>query len=376
MSIVYIALSVLWFGLIAYAVLGGADFGAGIWDLFAVGRQAERQHTLINHALGPVWETNHVWLIFLLVGLFNVFPPAFAILTTVLYVPLSLALIGIVLRGAAFVFRTYAINTRSLATRTWSLVFSTTSLMTPFFLGASAAAVASGQIHVHNGNVQAGFFASWTTPFAFTIGSMAITLCASLAATYLAVEARNDNDEQLAETYRWRALLAGAVTAVLGALGLFLSISEAPILWHGMLAHAIPVVVATMIIGLITALALVVRHYQVARVMIILEAAFLLGSWGLSQVPYIIPPDVTVKNSANDPNVILMLMIATGIGMVILLPSLYYLFSVFKLPYPVPGLRKQVRHQAERNKVTGTSNTKGPGESEHDSLNKMPQSSR
>ncbi|HEX6478863.1 MAG TPA: cytochrome d ubiquinol oxidase subunit II [Ktedonobacteraceae bacterium] len=355
MSITYIALSVLWFGLIAYAVLGGADFGAGIWDLFAVGRQADRQHTLINHALGPVWETNHVWLIFLLVGLFNVFPPAFAILTTALYVPLTLALIGIVLRGAAFIFRTYAIDTRSLATRTWSRVFSTTSLITPFFLGASAAAVAGGRIHVHNGNVQADLFASWTTPFALTIGAMAVTLCASLAAVYLSVEAQNDKDEQLAEIYRWRSLIAGAFTAVLGALGLFLSVSEAPILWHGMLAHAIPVVITTMVIGVMTALALVVRHYQVARVLVILEAAFLLGSWGLSQVPYIIPPDVTVSNAANDPNVILTLMIATGIGMVILLPSLYYLFSVFKLSYPAPGLRKQARDYAEQNKAASNS---------------------
>ena len=376
MSIAYIALSVLWFGLITYAVLGGADFGAGIWDLFAVGRQADRQHTLINHALGPVWETNHVWLIFLLVGLFNVFPPAFAILTTALYVPLTLALIGIVLRGAAFIFRTYAINTRSLATKAWSRVFSTTSLITPFFLGASAAAVASGRIGVHNGNVQAGLFAPWTTPFALTIGAMAVTLCASLAAVYLTVEALNDNDEQLAEIYRWRALIAGAITAVLGALGLFLSVSEAPLLWHGMLAHAIPVVVATMIIGLLTAIALVVRHYRVARVLVILEAAFLLGSWGLSQVPYIIPPDVTVNNAANDPNVILTLMIATGIGMVILLPSLYYLFSVFKLAYPVPGLRKQVRDQAARNKAAGTTSTRGPGEASTGSQERIPQASR
>ena len=143
MSVALIALSILWFGLIAYAVLGGADFGAGIWNLFAVGSQAKRQTQLINKALGPVWEANHVWLIFLIVGLFSVFPSAFAILSMALFIPLTIALIGIVLRGSAFIFRTYAIDTTALTTTWWSRVFSTASLVTPFFLGAAAAAVAS-----------------------------------------------------------------------------------------------------------------------------------------------------------------------------------------------------------------------------------------
>src|SRR5207245_125047 len=141
MSVALIALGILWLGLIAYAVLGGADFGAGIWNLFAIGPQASRQVQLINKALGPVWEANHVWLIFLIVGLFSVFPSAFAILSVALFLPLTIALIGIVLRGSAFIFRTYAIDTEGLTTRWWSRVFSTTSLATPFFLGASAFAI-------------------------------------------------------------------------------------------------------------------------------------------------------------------------------------------------------------------------------------------
>ena len=197
-----IALSILWLGLIAYAVLGGADFGAGIWNLFAVGPQAKRQVQLINKALGPVWEANHVWLIFLIVGLFSVFPSAFAILSITLFIPLTIALIGIVLRGSAFIFRTYAIDTTAPTTTWWSRVFSTTSLVTPFFLGASAAAVASGKIEATGGNVQADLGSAWTTPFALTIGAMAISLCASLAAVYLAVAAQNNHAESLAEMYR------------------------------------------------------------------------------------------------------------------------------------------------------------------------------
>lgn len=339
MSVALIALCILWFGLIAYAVLGGADFGAGIWNLFAVGPQAKRQIQLINKALGPVWEANHVWLIFLIVGLFSVFPSAFAVLSIALFIPLTLALIGIVLRGSAFIFRTYAIDSTAPTTTWWSRVFSTTSLATPFFLGAAAAAVASGKIDVTGSNIQSDF-SSWTSPYALTIGAMAIALCASLAAVYLSVEAHNGHDEELTETYRLRAIIAGAITAVLGALGLLLSISEAPILWHGLITRAWPVVIATMLIGLATAAALFYRKYSLARILIILETAFLLGSWGLSQYPYIIPPRMTIENAANDPNVIVILLISIGIGMVLILPALYYLFSVFKLPTPAPGVEK------------------------------------
>src|SRR5438270_6278629 len=120
----YILLTIIWFALIAYAVFGGADFGAGIWDLLAFGPNAERQHDLIDQALGPVWETNHVWLIFLVVGLFSAFPPPFAVLATVLYVPLTLALIGIALRGSAFVFRTHGLRGDKPAMKIWTRVFS------------------------------------------------------------------------------------------------------------------------------------------------------------------------------------------------------------------------------------------------------------
>lgn len=339
MSVALVALIVLWWALIAYAVLGGADFGAGIWDIFARGKDAEKQHTLINHAIGPVWEANHVWLIFLIVGLFNVFPVAFADISIALFVPFTLALIGIVLRGAAFIFRYYAPKTGGNFANAWGRVFSFSSLITPFFLGASAAAVASGGITVTNGTVQPGS-GSWITPFAITIGAMAISLCAVLAAIYLAVEASNSKDRESAEAYRLRGLIAGAVTAVLGALGLAQAPAQAPLLWEGMLDRALLVVIATMIIGIATALTLLFRRYRIARVLIALETAFLLGSWGLSQYPYIIPPHVTIDNAANDPNVIVILLIAIAIGLVILLPSLYYLFSVFKLPYPAPGMRR------------------------------------
>jgi cytochrome d ubiquinol oxidase subunit II len=329
-------------------VLGGADFGAGVWDLLAFGKQAERQRKLINHALGPVWEANHTWLIFLIVGLFNVFPPAFAALFTALFVPFSIVLIGIVLRGASFIFSYYAINEQGPFARWSGRIFSVTSLITPFFLGASAAAVASGKLLATDGTARADLFASWTSPFALTIGAMAVALCATLAAVYLTVEANNDKDEELAEQYRRRALISGAVTAVLGALGLFFSLSDAPTLWSGMLAHALPVVIATMLIGVATAVMLFRKKYPLARTLIIVETAFLLSSWGLSQYPYIIPPHFTIDNAANAPNVIVILLIGIGIGLLILIPSLYYLFSIFKLPYPVPGMKGQEKQEQQQ----------------------------
>lgn len=341
MSIALVALAVLWLSLIVYAVLGGADFGAGIWDLFAVGRQAVVQRNLINQALGPVWEANHVWLIFLIVGLFNIFPTAFAVLTTALFVPLTIALVGIVLRGAAFIFRYYAINERNRVTVIWSRIFSTSSIITPFFLGASAAAVASGHITMSGNVVQADPLNTWFSPFAITIGAMAVALCSALAAVYLTVEARTQKENDLAEGYRMRAIIAGAVTAALGALGLFLASREAVLLWNGLFSKAIPVIIVTMIIGLATAALLFVRRYRLARVMVALETAFILGTWGLSQYPYIIPPHITIDNSANQPQVISAVLISVVIGMAVLLPSLYYLFSVFKLPYRVPGLQKK-----------------------------------
>jgi cytochrome bd ubiquinol oxidase subunit II len=340
MSLAYILLSILWFVLIAYAAFGGADFGAGVWDMLAFGLDAERQSQLIDQALGPVWETNHVWLIFLVTGLFSAFPSAFGALCIVLFIPLTLALIGIVLRGAAFVFRTHGLRSGRPAIRIWTQVFSFASIMTPFFLGVSAAAVASGQIHVRQSNLQANLGSLWLTPFALVIGFMAISLCTTLAAIYLTVEAANNKDRELAEAFRWRGLIAGAVTALLGALGLLLSISEAPILWHGMLDHAIPLIIATMLISLATAATLFLRYYRIARILIVAETAFLLGSWAVSQIPYLVPPDVTVESAAGAPSTLLLLLVGIIIGMIIILPSIYYLFYVFKLKNSVGFLEK------------------------------------
>src|SRR5205807_5984452 len=229
MTLTYTIVIILWLSLIVYAVLGGADFGGGIWDFFAFGQEAERQRRLIGQALGPVWEANHVWLIFLIVGLFTAFLPAFSILSTALFVPFTLAVIGIVLRGAAFMFRGQVDDAKT-SRRIWGRVFSTASTITPFFFGAAAAAVASGQVRVQGGRVQTDLLAGWTTPFALTIGALALSLCAVLAAVNLIVEAQNSNELELVDAFRRRAIIAGPITVALDVVDFTLSRSLAPLL--------------------------------------------------------------------------------------------------------------------------------------------------
>lgn len=340
MTLPYITLLILWISLIAYAVLGGADFGGGIWDFFASGPQAERQRRLIGHALGPVWEANHVWLIFLIVGLFTAFPLAFSVLSTALIVPFTLALIGIVLRGAAFIFHAQADESGTLG-KVWGRVFSSASTITPFLFGTAAAAVASGQVRVQGGRVQTDLLTGWTTPFAFTIGALALTLCAVLAAVNLILEAQNSNDAELVEAFRRRAMIAGAITLALDAVAFILSPLQAPLLWHGMLNHALPLVIATGLIGMGAAVSLVLRHYRLTRMLAFTVTALIFASWGLSQFPYLVPVAVTINNAASPPATLQALLIGTSIGMALLLPSLWLLFHVFRGGHPAPVVEEK-----------------------------------
>ena len=188
MSLETIIAGVMIGSLLLYALLGGADYCGGVWDLFATGPRAREQRALIAHAISPVWEANHVWLILVIVILFTAFPPAFAVIATALHIPITLLLIGIVLRGTAFTFRTYDVQ-RDDVQRRWSLVFSIASVITPILLGTILGAIASGTIRVANGAVTSGFFNSWLAPFPIAVGFFALALFAFVAAVYLTVEA-------------------------------------------------------------------------------------------------------------------------------------------------------------------------------------------
>ena len=339
MSVAILALALVWAGFIAYVVLGGADFGAGVWDLLASGPTARRQHQFISRVLGPVWEANHVWLIFLLVGLMNLFPIAFATFMSALFIPLILALIGIVLRGAGFIFSTHALRAEDLSSRLWSRVFSISSLLTPFFLGISAAAIAGGQVHT-SGITQADLLSGWITPFSVAVGVMAVLQCATLAAVYLTAEAHDQHEEGFAAAYRLKALISSILVSALGLLCLALSVTEAPWLWHGLLTHAFVYVGVTCVMGLLVLVALILKRYRLASTFVILETALLLISWGVSQYPYLVPPSLTIEQAANTPEMITILLVAMLIGMAIVLPSLFFLLKVFKWTPARPALRE------------------------------------
>lgn len=341
MIFAYACAVLLWLSIIAYAALGGADFGAGIWDMFSLGsEQQDEKRQLIAQAIGPVWEANNVWLIYLVVGLYTAFPLVASVLATALLLPLSLALLGVVIRGAAFAFRTHftqAITVKEF----WSRFFGVASLLTPFLFGCCAAAVASGNIRVQNGTTQPAVFGAWLTPFAITIGAMGLALCATLAPVYLTVEAEKANNQPLAKTFRTRAFIAGGIFGLLSILSLFLMPSEAPLLWRGLRARAIWAVVVTVLIGLALAAALFLRRYKLARLLIALETAAFLGTWGLAQLPYIVPPDLTISGAASPPTTLRAFFVSALIGMLVLLPSLWFLFYLFKVQERTPPVHEK-----------------------------------
>ena len=329
MSIALITLALVWLGFITYVVLGGADFGSGVWDLFASGPTARQQHQFISHVLGPVWEADHVWLIFLLVGLMNVFPVAFATFMSTLFIPLTIALLGIVLRGSGFIFRTHALLAEGLSARIWSRVFSMSSVITPFFLGISAASVAGGRIHL-SGVTTSDLLFGWVTPFGVAVGIMAVLQCATLAAVYLTAEAHNRYEKRFVASYRRKALISCVLVSILGLVCITLSASEAPWLWNGLLTHALPFVTGTVLTGTLVLVTLLMRHYRLASLFVVLETALMLISWGVSQYPYIIPPVLTIQQAANTSQLSMIILIVMIIGMLLVLPALFFLFKVFK----------------------------------------------
>jgi cytochrome bd ubiquinol oxidase subunit II len=328
-----ICLGLIFLALTAYAVLGGADFGAGVWDLLASGPSAARQRSALAHAIGPVWEANNVWLVFVLVVTWTAFPIVYAGLSEALIIPLGLVLVGIIFRGSAYAFR-WQYGGQGRLWGEWERVFSVASAITPFMLGTVAGAIAGGDIHVHGQTVIANVWTPWLTPFALSCGFFAVGLCAVLAATYLTVEAQNAGDEELVQAFRLRAVISGAVTALIGAIAALLARSESTVLWSGLTGKALPLSLGAVLIGLATAFCLLTEHFRIARMLVAAEVACILAAWGLAQYPYLIIPDVTVESAASPIATLATLLIFSLLGLAILLPSLWFLFRIFKSSNP------------------------------------------
>jgi cytochrome d ubiquinol oxidase subunit II len=312
--------------LVVYAVLAGADFGGGVWDLLARGPRAAAQRRAISEAMGPVWEANHVWLIFLIVLLFTCFPAAFAVLSVALFAPFHLVLVGIALRGAAFVFRAYGHEVAN-APLSWGRVFGAASVITPLLLGMCLGAVSGGHIRVQGGVVLPGSGLAWLDPMSVACGALALALCAYLAAVYLTLE----TEGELRELYRRRALVTWLAAGAISLVTLLLTLVEAPRLWENLTtARASPVVGLGIALAPASGLAMWLRRYEVARVLGASQVALLLIGWALAQWPYIVYPDVTLAAAAAPAATLQFVLWTVPPGLALLVPSLWLLFTVFK----------------------------------------------
>lgn len=320
-------------------LFGGADYGGGVWDLLASGPRREKQRALIAHAIGPIWEANHVWLILIVVLLFTCFPLAFAALTTVLHIPLTLLLIGIVLRGSAFTFRAYD-ATHSAVQERWGMIFAIASVVAPVLLGVVVGAIASDGV----GNAAATlsengveyvpvFVTSWLNAFTLLLGLMTLVLVAFLAATYLTVEAAADR--ALQDDFRRRAIIAALVLPVTAYGTLLAAEPLAPHVQKMLTAQAVPIHIAAMIAGLSAVLALWARRYRLARFSAAALAVCILWGWMFAQFPFLIPPTLTIFEAAAPPATLRAFIGAIAVGAVVLIPSLWYLYGVFRRsPHP------------------------------------------
>jgi cytochrome d ubiquinol oxidase subunit II len=307
-----------------YALLGGADYGGGVWDLLSRGPRAARQRDLIAHAIGPVWEANHVWLILVVVVLFTAFPQAFALISTWLHVPLVLMLIGIVARGSAFTFRTYDVEDERVKQR-WGRAFAIPSLVTPVLLGVVVGAISSGVARAPGPNLPVSYFFEWAALFPVAVGLFALSLFAFLAAVYLTHET---DDRELQDDFRWRAIVSELVTGVL-ALAVFL---VAPMHLRERLAGSWwtwPLQIATALCAGATLWRLRQRRFGAARFWAGAQVTLILWGWALAQYPYLVRPVLTVAEGAAPPSTLRFLLWALGAGAAVLFPSYWYLFRVF-----------------------------------------------
>jgi len=321
MNAAVLVAAAMFVGVLAYALFGGADFGSGFYDLTAgAGPRGAELRTLIDHSIGPVWEANHVWLIYILVMWWTGFPVAFAAAMTTLFTPMMLALAGIVLRGAGFAFRKYA-ETYAQA-RLFGAIFAASSLITPFFLGTVAGAIASGR-------VPAGGYGdpirSWLNPTSVVGGCLAVTTCAFLAGGFLTADAARGGRTVLADQLRARTLAVGMVDGLIVFAGLFPILRDAPTLSHGLRDRGLPLLAVAAVAGAVTLAEIYRRRYRVARFSAVAAVAAVVTGWGVGQYPWILVDQLTINEAAGAPATLTGLLVVVALAVVLILPALAYL---------------------------------------------------
>ena len=324
----YLVLAIMFLSLAIYAIFGGADFGAGVWEFTMSLQSDQRDRRLIADAIGPVWEANHVWLIFVLIILLNGFPPAFAALCQALWLPLLLAAMGIIFRGAGFVVRAYAVGAdwlREIA----GAIFALGSTCTPFFLGMGVGALSDGKLNLGpTGRFEGNHAHDWITPMSLYCGILAVGMCAYLASVFLTREAMVD--DALLERWRGRALSTGIWIGILAVLGLVMCRLEAPELWQGIVRRGWPLVGLSIAAGVASLQMLRTGRYRFANATAATAVASILAAWGMGMFPMIVPPVLSIE-SAKAPAIVLWAMvICIAIGSSVLFPALWWLFRIFK----------------------------------------------
>jgi cytochrome bd ubiquinol oxidase subunit II len=312
-------------GLTLYTVLAGADFGAGFWQLFAGGgehAEAIREHA--HHSMAPVWEANHVWLIFVLTVIWTAYPKAFGSIASTLAAPLFIAGVGIILRGASYALRAGIERPREL--RVIDTVFSVACLLTPFALGAAAGAIASERVPV--GNAAGGLFSSWINPTSILIGVIAVANSAYLAAVYLAADARRIGDRALEDAFRMRALGAGVLAGAIAVGGLGVIHADAHSLYAELTSGAaLGALVVSVLAGAGTLALVARRRFELARFSAALAVAAVIAGWALARYPTLLP-GLSVRQAAASHDTLVTLLVAVLAGAVILFPSLALLFRL------------------------------------------------
>jgi len=316
---------VLLVGATMYAVFGGADFGAGLWSLLAGGGgSGRRRRALIDWAIGPVWEANHVWLIFTLVVLWTGFPTAFESIFSTLFIPLSLAALGIVLRGAGFAFQHTARRAqgRALAVRFFGLA----SVLTPFFMGTVVGAIAGERVPV--GNDAGDLVTSWLNPLSVVLGVLFVATGAYLSAVFLVSEARRAGTPDLERYFVNRALGAALVAGALAVAGLFVLHRDARFVFDGLKGDALPLVIVSFASGLAVLLLLLRGVHRGARVLAVVAVVAVIWAWGVAQHPYLLPQVLTIDAAAAPSTTLTAILIVFGVALVVVLPALGLLFTL------------------------------------------------
>ncbi len=314
---------VLFVGVTAYALFGGADFGAGFWDLVAGGAdRGARPRALVDHSIGPVWEANHVWLIFCLVVLWTAFSEVFASIMLTLFVPLTLAALGIVLRGSSFAFRKSVMRTRDR--RAFGAVFAVSSVLVPYCMGAVAGAIASGRVPA--GGRAGDTWDSWVNSTSILGGVLAVTACAYLAAVYLVWDARRLEDAAMVEYFRRRAVAAAVVAGLIAFVGIFVLRSDARYLFDGLTSRGLPLVIISGLCGIGSLVLLVRDAHRGARVLAMGAVATVVVGWGVAQWPYILPETLEVTDAAAPSGTLTAVLVVFALAAVLILPSLGLLY--------------------------------------------------